>query len=294
MGAVVVAIQDPQGKYYPLGSLRVLSTAPTYSPKNELVDFPKSQRGAIMSNHAQITSVVTPLVSISNNRVIATSIDIAAHFEKRHDNVLRDIKNLISQLTDDRLLNFEETVIKRQNPSDGEPMSSLAYKITRDGFALLAMGFTGKKALQFKLDFIDSYNVMEAQLLRNSTEPEQLNLPSIDVRELMLSGQAEPTSLPWDVEKAIDAKAWEMAKEAFEISREHLKRRIAYCSVMGNPKEVNVPHAHKVIQRGNLNEAMLHPYYTEVEQLRQYAETHMHFGKMLADSLDQLKHPFKR
>jgi Rha family phage regulatory protein len=89
----------------------------------------------------------TPIVTIVGRRAITTSKDVADYFGKRHDHVLRDIKELIADLPVEHLPNFGETVIERENPSGGAPIKSPAYEITRDGFTLLAMGFTGKKAL---------------------------------------------------------------------------------------------------------------------------------------------------
>ena len=109
-------------------------------------------------------SSTSPLVTISGHRAVTTSKAVADHFGKRHDHVLRDIKDLIAELPVEHLPNFGETVIERENPSGGAPIKSPAYEITRDGFALLCMGFTGKKALAFKLAYIDAFNRMEAEL----------------------------------------------------------------------------------------------------------------------------------
>lgn len=87
-----------------------------------------------------------------------TSLIIAEVFEKRHDNVLRDIENL--EIDDDfRLLNFEEMFITKQLPNDGLRKDPY-YNITRDGFTFLVMGYTGKKAAEFKVKFIRAFNYM--------------------------------------------------------------------------------------------------------------------------------------
>lgn len=117
-----------------------------------------------------------PIVTVSDGRVIATSRDVAACFDKEHRNVLRDIDRLIAdapELVGHRLLTFEQTVETRENPSGGAPIPSRAFTMTRDGFALLAMGFTGAKALRWKLKYIEAFNAMEAELLR-------LSRPSIE------------------------------------------------------------------------------------------------------------------
>ena len=76
-------------------------------------------------------------------------------FEKRHDNVLRDIKEFIVDESFG-LLNFEESsYINSQNKEQPE------YLMTRDGFTLLAMGFTGEKAMQWKIKYAEAFNTME-------------------------------------------------------------------------------------------------------------------------------------
>ena len=75
---------------------------------------------------------------------VVTSLDIAETFGKEHKNVLRDIKQL--ECSDEfGQLNFEpSSYINQQNKE--QPM----YFITRDGFTLLVMGYTGEKAMKFK------------------------------------------------------------------------------------------------------------------------------------------------
>lgn len=104
------------------------------------------------------------LVEISSGVPTTTSLAVAQKFGKRHDNVVRDIRKLASQLPVDYLPNFEEVISTFENGKGGTQQAP-AFRITRDGFTLLAMGFTGKKALQFKLDYIDAFNRMERALL---------------------------------------------------------------------------------------------------------------------------------
>ncbi|MDO5288506.1 MAG: Rha family transcriptional regulator [Pseudomonadota bacterium] len=106
-----------------------------------------------------------PTLAVVDGKATTLSTDVARHFGKRHDHVLRDIDNLRAQMDENHLPNFGETVEKRENPSGGAPIESRAYRLTRDGFTLLAMGFTGKRALAFKLAYIDAFNRMEAALL---------------------------------------------------------------------------------------------------------------------------------
>lgn len=98
---------------------------------------------------------------------VVTSLDVAETFEKRHDNVLKDIRGLECSERF-RLLNFEESAyFNSQNKK--QPM----YYITRDGFTLLAMGYTGEKAVRFKEAYIKQFNAMEKVLLGKIKEREK-------------------------------------------------------------------------------------------------------------------------
>lgn len=113
---------------------------------------------------SQPALAISPAITIVDGKPTILSTDLARHFGKRHDDVLRAIDNLCVQLDEDHLRNFAETEECRASPLNGAPISARAYRLTRDGFTLLAMGFTGKKALAFKLAYIDAFNRMEAAL----------------------------------------------------------------------------------------------------------------------------------
>jgi Rha family phage regulatory protein len=118
-----------------------------------------------------------PELCIHNGIVTTTSFEVAQVFGKRHDNVLRAIRVLLREgASADYLLNFEEMVVTRENPSGGAPISAPAYRMTREGFMLLAMGFTGKEALRWKLAFISAFNRMEAELQKPAYDPARIQL----------------------------------------------------------------------------------------------------------------------
>lgn len=107
---------------------------------------------------------------IKNNQAVTSSLQIAGDFGKRHDNVLRDIENLRKDL-----LNFED-MFMLDDSADRYGRKRKIYLMNRDGFALLAMGFTGRDALNFKLSYINQFNKMEEQL--RSQEVNQFALPT--------------------------------------------------------------------------------------------------------------------
>ena len=102
------------------------------------------------------------LVKFDGDKAVTDSLTIAKCFGKPHKNVLRDIEAL--EIPDNwRGLNFEPTQFERTTPTSGKYLDK-AYTITRDGFTILAMGYTGSKAMKFKLAYIDAFNRMEAAL----------------------------------------------------------------------------------------------------------------------------------
>ncbi|QRM56912.1 Rha family transcriptional regulator [Sinorhizobium sp. BG8] len=84
---------------------------------------------------------LTPIVTIKNNAVVADSRNVAAYFSKQHAHVLRDIDDLISSAPE-AASNFGACVYQAVEGGRGYRF----FDMTRDGFSLLAMGFTGEKA----------------------------------------------------------------------------------------------------------------------------------------------------
>lgn len=96
---------------------------------------------------------------------------IAEIFEKRHDNIMRDICNLECSERF-RLLNFEESNYKNKQ---GKNMPEIL--MTKNGFVVLVMGFTGKKAMSFKEAYIKRYDEMEAFI--QSRQVARLEYPAL-------------------------------------------------------------------------------------------------------------------
>lgn len=98
------------------------------------------------------------LVIMHDQKAVTTSLQVAEDFGKRHDHVLESIQNLTTENQGVKIFFYEGTY---ENSRGREyPM----YYMNRDGFTLLAMSFTGKQALKFKLKYIDAFNKMEAAL----------------------------------------------------------------------------------------------------------------------------------
>ena len=144
------------------------------------------------------------LVTINDKQVVTTSRNVAEHFEKRHDNVVRDIESLIGGLLKSEDTPKDMDVHKMfclssyKNEQNGQTYPE--YLMNRDGFSLLVMGFTGSKALAWKLKYIEAFNAMEKKI-------------------------AEPKALPDDAQKKLEIQ--EMRAKAMLINANTRKAKVA-------------------------------------------------------------------
>lgn len=106
------------------------------------------------------------IVEIDDGKMFTMSLIVAQAFEKNHYDVLKAISNLECSPE------FNERNFTAVEYKDAKGEMRPAYRLTRDGFAFLAMGFTGKKAAAWKETFLEAFNAMEAALL--GRQPEEL------------------------------------------------------------------------------------------------------------------------
>jgi Rha family phage regulatory protein len=93
-------------------------------------------------------------ISVDGEQLFTDSIKVAAVFGKPHDEVLRIIRSLSRQLPAE----FNACNFARIADSDTKGNNQISYRITRDGFALLASRFTGKRALTLQMAVINAFN----------------------------------------------------------------------------------------------------------------------------------------
>jgi anti-repressor protein len=98
------------------------------------------------------------LITIQDGQATASSRQIAENFGKEHKHVLRDIDSLQKDVSNFGLMFLETT------EPDSYGRSQRIYLMNRDGFTLLAMGFTGDRAMTWKIRYIQAFNEMEKQL----------------------------------------------------------------------------------------------------------------------------------
>lgn len=104
-----------------------------------------------------------PLVFLACDDVFTTSNLIAEKFGKQHKNVLRAIENLECSPA------FAELNFELSEYTDSTGRSRPMYRLSRDGFSFLAMGFTGRAAAYWKEQFIGAFNAMECELRQIAT-----------------------------------------------------------------------------------------------------------------------------
>lgn len=114
---------------------------------------------------------LVPSVSLINGRPATTSLQIAEHFCKAHDRVLKDIRRVAGECpVEFNAVNFD-AVEYTDAKGEKRPM----YTVYFDGFVLLVMSYTGKKALQIKLAYIAAFNAMRERLERGQASPTRLS-----------------------------------------------------------------------------------------------------------------------
>lgn len=101
---------------------------------------------------------LTNLIHLENNQLFTNSLDVSKTFDKRHADILRTITNL------DCTKEFTERNFALSSYIDTTGRQLVSYNITRDGLVFLIMGFTGKKAAEFKEAYINAFNEMENKL----------------------------------------------------------------------------------------------------------------------------------
>ena len=114
---------------------------------------------------------ISAIVHLENGQPLTTSHLIAQRFNKAHKNILQSIDKL--ECSDEfRELNFQ-LCFEISNLQNGRKQPY--YKITRDGFAFLCMGFTGKEAAHFKEEYINAFNLLEYRAIHENRVLTDLN-----------------------------------------------------------------------------------------------------------------------
>ncbi len=109
------------------------------------------------------------LVTVYNHQLVTDSKKVAAHFGKRHDHVIRHIEAVLRGIPQNGNTPTMYKKVSYVHEQNGQTYSY--YLMNRDGFSLLVMGFTGQKALEWKLKFLEAFNAMEKEIRKQQAVP---------------------------------------------------------------------------------------------------------------------------
>ena len=149
--------------------------------------------------------------ALVSSELKTTSLKVAESFGKQHQHVLRTIREL--EIPDDfRKSNFGHREEIQQH-STGATRQTI-IEMTRDGFVLLAMGFTGKKAMTWKIKYLQAFNAMETALIDKAPAlPKPRTLTNVQARTLQRMIRER-----WSDAKEREA-AYERLKDRFEVPK---------------------------------------------------------------------------
>lgn len=122
------------------------------------------------------------LVQVTDGQIVVESRKIAEHFDKQHKHVLDAIENITAENSAVTTMFCETTY------TAGTGKAYKEYLMNRDGFSLLVMGFTGKKALEWKIKYIQAFNAMEEKL-RNPSKMNALPKERSEFKEQELKAR---------------------------------------------------------------------------------------------------------
>ena len=105
------------------------------------------------------------LITVVDGKAVVTSKQVADHFGKIHRDVMRAIRNELKTAGDFGLRNL---ALSSYTSLQNKKLE--CYEMTRDGFSLIAMGFIGDEAQQWKIKYIEAFNAMERELLSGNAK----------------------------------------------------------------------------------------------------------------------------
>lgn len=168
----------------------------------------------------------------NDGQPVTTTVLVAQKFGKRHSYVIESVRNLINSTEKSAEFFIPSTYI------DESGKENVMYVMNRDGFTLLAMGFTGKKALKFKMDYIAAFNAMESELRKLSVRKplSQLEILSQSVQVLVEHERrmAAMQQSIGDVEGRLDKIERVQKENALQLSSVELSEEVVPMITMRN------------------------------------------------------------
>lgn len=170
-------------------------------------------------------SELKDLVIMKDGKAVTDSLKVAETFEKNHRDVLKATRNLTAQNFAVKNMFSETTYINKRGQ-----VQPIIY-MDRDGFTLLGMGFTGKKAMEFKLKYIEAFNKMESYIRKQEAVKQLPQTPEGQIR-LLLESSVHTDERLTNVEEDIDLlknKSEIDSNQRFQLQKVRNKRAIEVC-----------------------------------------------------------------
>lgn len=167
----------------------------------------------------------------AQGRPTCLSTDVARHFQKKHLHILRDIDRILSVSPPERKSNFGFTLIDVPGPN-GAVRQVRAYRLTRDAFSILAMGFTGSAAIRWKWHYIEAFNAMERELAER--QDADLFLAGARAAAQRLAGEERARLADCALALLDEGLTQRQAAELLHVSRHvvyRLKKRFGFLAV---------------------------------------------------------------
>lgn len=192
-----------------------------------------------------------PKLKVIHGHAYASSLDIARHFHKRHADVLRAIESRLRDCSED----FNQRNFASISHTDRRNREQKSFNLTRDGFAFIAMSFTGREAAVWQEAYITAFNEMEAEIQRRNVKDgsfEQMNLfpglrdaigesrPTISVTGALTVLGYEGLMIPLVTRDQIvrmikrgslegfnDGRNWQVYQDSFETFLKHRRGSVA-------------------------------------------------------------------
>ena len=174
-----------------------------------------------MNTGYKIEKVV--IINDVNEALTISSLQIAEHFGKRHTHVLEAIENIKAENSAVTSMFIESTY------KAGTGKNYKYYECTRDGFTLLAMGFTGKKALDWKIKYIEAFNKMEKHIKSGKTKAidvykqKRLEIMAMNAKARTMKEENKRLDALIKSGKAVGLSAYEMLDLIKERPQKHEK-----------------------------------------------------------------------
>ena len=167
----------------------------------------------------------------AQGRPACLSTDVALHFQKKHNHILRDIERIRSQVPKiffESNFGFKET----ETPVGFGTRKDRAFILTRDAFSLLVMGMTGPAAIRWKLRYIEAFNAMERELAER--QDADLFLAGARAAAQRLAGEERARLADCALALLDEGLTQRQAAELLHVSRHvvyRLKKRFGFLAV---------------------------------------------------------------